>query len=444
MDLSPEFLQKNPGVEPNQSAVAYYDLPYRVVSSPENVLIVGAGTGNDVAAALRHHAQHVDAVEIDPLILRLGRNLHPEHPYASPNVTVHNDDARAYFKNAKASYDLIVFGYLDSHTMLSSYSSVRLENNVYTLQSLQEARSLLRPHGTMVLSFAGGRTFVSERIYAMLHEVFGKPPLAYWTDYDGAGVVFMEGEDWNPAAVGGFQEIGDRLRSPRTPVILATDQWPFLFLVRKTIPSGVTIVLVAFIALAALSCRRLLKIEHGMSGQSLHMFFLGAGFLLLETKGVTELSLLFGGTWITNTIVIAAFLLMAIAANALVMFYAVSRRVAYVLLFAALGFVGFFPYSLLSELATLPKVLAAGLLTALPVFFSGLIFSRSFRESADPGRALGMNLLGAVIGGALESLVMIGGTPVLGVLAILLYACSALTLIKDRRTPAMHEALSAA
>ena len=39
----------------------------------ENVLILGAGSGTDVAAALKHGAKHVDAVEIDPVILRLGK-----------------------------------------------------------------------------------------------------------------------------------------------------------------------------------------------------------------------------------------------------------------------------------------------------------------------------------------------------------------------------------
>ena len=35
-------------------------------------MIVGSGTGNDVAGALRNGSSAVDAVEIDPAILRLG------------------------------------------------------------------------------------------------------------------------------------------------------------------------------------------------------------------------------------------------------------------------------------------------------------------------------------------------------------------------------------
>src|SRR3984885_14344083 len=46
----------------------FYFYPYQHVtrSSLKHVLIVGAGTGNDVAVALSEGAQHVDAVEIDP------------------------------------------------------------------------------------------------------------------------------------------------------------------------------------------------------------------------------------------------------------------------------------------------------------------------------------------------------------------------------------------
>src|SRR5207245_8896435 len=63
----------------------FYQWPYTVFGDRfENVLILGAGTGTDVAAALRHGAQHVDAVEIDPVILELGAAHHPDRPYADP------------------------------------------------------------------------------------------------------------------------------------------------------------------------------------------------------------------------------------------------------------------------------------------------------------------------------------------------------------------------
>jgi hypothetical protein len=140
VDLSPEFLRLYPQAEPNQHLVPYYELPYQLTPNAKNVLILGAGTGNDAAGALRHGAEHVDAVEIDPEILRLGRQYHPERPYISPRVTTYADDARAFLKKTKKKYDLVVFGYLDSSILLSSFSSLRLDNYVYTLESFQDAK----------------------------------------------------------------------------------------------------------------------------------------------------------------------------------------------------------------------------------------------------------------------------------------------------------------
>ncbi len=167
-DLSPDFLKQYPTAEPNRFLVPYYELPYQIVHHPKSVLILGAGTGNDVAGALRHGAERVDAVEIDPLILRIGQQYHPERPYDSSRVTPYVDDARAFLKKTKKKYDLIVFGLLDSTTLLSSFSSLRLDNYVYTVESFQDAKAVLADHGTLVLTFVTGRSFATDRLYATL------------------------------------------------------------------------------------------------------------------------------------------------------------------------------------------------------------------------------------------------------------------------------------
>src|ERR1035438_9201388 len=99
-----------------------YDSPFQFASSTNRVLVVGAGAGNDAAAALRHGAFRVAAVEIDPLISTLGARLHPEQPYASPKVHLINNDARNFMRNCQEKYDVIIFGLLDSHTEFSGYS----------------------------------------------------------------------------------------------------------------------------------------------------------------------------------------------------------------------------------------------------------------------------------------------------------------------------------
>jgi hypothetical protein len=138
LDLRTESVQRS---RLRKTWADYYAIPYLVKPAPRDVLVVGAGTGNDVAAALRHGAGHVVAVEIDPTIQQIGRALHPEAPYASPRVTAVVDDARSFMRNTAEKYDLIVYGLLDSHTLLSGISEVRLDSYVYTVEAFREARS---------------------------------------------------------------------------------------------------------------------------------------------------------------------------------------------------------------------------------------------------------------------------------------------------------------
>jgi hypothetical protein len=138
---------------------------------------------------------------------------------------------------------------------------------------------------------------------------------------------------------------------------------------------------------------------------------------------------LFGSTWAVNSIVIAAFLAMALLANLLVMKRPVGYVTAYLGLLLSALLSSVFPYETLNSLPFGIRVLAAGSLAALPVFFSGIVFSQSLLKFTNTNQALGINLIGAIVGGALETSVMIGGTGILGPLAILLYIGSALPLM---------------
>ncbi len=104
---TPEFDNVSVNGIPHQtiSTVAYrkkteplYFTPYERIGKRQvgDVLIVGAGTGTDVAIALAHGASHVDAVEIDPRLYALGKQLQSNHAYQDPRVTVHITDGRAY------------------------------------------------------------------------------------------------------------------------------------------------------------------------------------------------------------------------------------------------------------------------------------------------------------------------------------------------------------
>jgi SAM-dependent methyltransferase len=435
VDLSPEFLKRYPQAEPNRFAVPYYELPYTLVAHPKNVLILGAGTGNDVAGALRHGAEHVDAVEIDPVILEIGRKHHPEHPYDSPRVAAYTDDARSFLKKTKTRYDLVVFAFLDSTTLLSSFSSLRLDNYVYTVEGFENAKAVLTDQGTLVVSFATGRNFATDRLYATLSTAFGAAPTAYFTGFWVSGILLVEGQARNTKLPQLVDVSGELQARASRGVLLSTDNWPFLYLTDRSVPGTVLVAAGLFLLMTWIVLRKFDLIAWKTNPTHLHFFFLGAGFLLLETKAVTQLSLLFGGTWIVNALVIGAFLIMSLSANVLVGLRRVPMPVSYAILLMLLIGDFWFPYSKVNATSVGSRLLVGGGWAALPVFFSGLVFSSSFKRFDRPAEMLGINLLGAVLGGILENAVMIGGSPMLKSLALAMYAASAVALFRIRLQP---------
>ena len=165
LDLSPSFVTSHPKYF-KQAPVEWnaINLPYHFYQDPPSVLVLGAGTGNDVAAALRNGAEHVTAVEIDPLILNLGKTLHFEKPYDSPRVTPVLDDARSYMETTNDRFDLVIFSFLDSHTTSSYYSNIRIDNYVYTVEAVQATKRLLKPDGILVVKFQVDTPWIAGRI----------------------------------------------------------------------------------------------------------------------------------------------------------------------------------------------------------------------------------------------------------------------------------------
>jgi hypothetical protein len=303
---------------------------------------------------------------------------------------------------------------------------------VYTVESFQNAKALLADQGTLMLSFATGRSFATDRLYATLESAFGTPPAAYFTGFWVNGVILIEGGARDTKLPQLIDASADLRARTNSTTLLATDNWPFLYLTERSIPGPVLVVAGLFFLLVWMVLRKSNCLAWKTSLPHLHFFFLGAGFLLLETKAVVQLSLLFGGTWIVNSIVIGAFLAMALAANALAGMFRVSAVAMYSILLLLLTLDFWFPYSAISGLTTGEKILVGGGWAALPVFFSGIVFSSSLQRFGRPAEALGVNLFGAVLGGLMENAVMIGGTPILKGLALVMYAASGFALFRSR------------
>ena len=413
----------------------YYDLPYKLHGDPAAVAVVGAGTGNDVAAALRAGVRSVSAIEIDPVIAKLGRRFHPEKPYADPRTEVFINDARSFLRTTTDKYDLIVYGLLDSHGLLSHASSVRLDSFVYTIEGLREARARLNDDGILCLSFAHMGPEMGRKIYLMLQQAFdGCPPVCIRAGYDGAD-VFVQATN-GPLTVpdhllaqSGFENITPAYADASLRTDPATDDWPFFYMPRRIYPFSYLGMMLLVIVLAAILNGTFLRQRPRYSQAA--FFFLGAGFMLVETKGITELGLAFGNTWQVIGIVIAGILVMAFLANCLVQVLGLSNpHPPFVLLLLSLA-----GGLLLARSGGLPSTtwgrLATVAVLTCPMFFSGMVFSTMLSSSRGIAGVMALNLLGAMCGGVLEYNAMYFGYRFLYWLAMGLYllgfACSYLS-----------------
>jgi spermidine synthase len=433
-NLSPAFVDANYDVDPHHfdEHQSQYNAPFSLGTQLDDVLIVGAGTGNDVAAAQRAGVENIVAVEIDPLILQMGQELHPEQPYATPKGVIRvTQDARSFFRTDINKYDLVVFGLLDSHTLFSTATSLRIDNFVYTIESLTEVRNLLKKEGLLVLSFGipEENNWVGLRLYKNLTKAFGHPPQTY--EYLSGNIVFLIGHQPiseplldNPLVK---QRPDYRLIDflPET-----TDNWPYLYLRDRAIPNTYIFALLGVILISYLFVRKLFPNFRQFNP---HFFFMGTAFFLLETKSITEIALLLGSTWIVNAAVITAILLMIVLANIIVeKMNLTNPRPLYILLALTLIINFFVPIGNLLRLPIIWRIIFASLMQAVPLFFAGMIFAITFSKTPSIEIALGSNILGSVVGGIFEYSSLILGIRSLYLIALLFYILSALPIFRSR------------
>lgn len=468
------------------------------------VLIIGAGSGNDLSRALQWCPAdaRIDAVEIDPVIQRLGAEHHPDRPYADPRVTLHLNDGRNFLRTAPAGeYDLVVFALIDSLVLQSGYSNLRLESYLFTTEAFRDVRRVLKPSGVTAVYNFFRQGWIAARLRDELATAFESEPVMLTNppkdtvrlnEFDRGFTVFFAGSPeaidplrsafartgntyWYPWAVpvgtdtpNGFRpaddpppalrasgyvvpmDIGGQPVEPRwvrfrladlelsTPDLApATDDWPFLYTRRPAVPDhtvrgmGLMVLLslglwwaVSRAAGPAVPWDSKRGGEWGLAARS---FFLGAGFMLVETKAVVHMALLFGGTWTVNTVVFAAVLLMSLAGNLLAL--AVKPRNLtpyYAALFASLLLNVLIPIDAFLGLPTPAQVGGACLLAFAPVACAGVIFSASFARSARPNRVFGANVAGALLGGLAENASMLLGFRYLILVAAGFYLLSGL------------------
>jgi hypothetical protein len=249
-----------------------------------------------------------------------------------------------------------------------------------------------------VLSEALGR-----KIYLMLQEAFdGRAPLSIGSE--GGNTTFLVSNDraWQPPAtlMAGLKDMTSTYANSVAPASVSTDDWPFFYMPQRVYPVSYLIMIVLILALSLLLVGNFVAEAPRFS--HLSFFFLGAGFMLIETKGITEMGLTFGNTWQVIGVVFAGILTMAFLGNCLVQWLMIKRpHISYVFLLAALaaGWLaarsGGFGSTPIGRLETV-------VLLSLPLLFSGIVFSTLIAARSKISSIMAMNLLGAIVGGLLE------------------------------------------
>jgi hypothetical protein len=415
-------------------ARAAYDLPYAVAASHRRVLVLGAGGGTDAEVALLNGAEQVDAVEIDPVLVAISRRFNASGVYDNPRVAIHVDDARSFVRRSPGGYDMVVFGWLDSQALSSAMTNVRLDGFVYTVESIRAAYSLLNETGTLTLSFFAGTDWMASKLSHMVAEGTGKEPAVYRR----AGHLILAvsraplREIASPYA--GFTRASFAAMAVTPESEPPRDDWPFLYVSGRQVPSDYMIVIAILLAVSVLAVR--MARPGALGGANPRLFFLGVGFLLLETKSIGDCALYFGATWLVTTIVVAGVLLMVLASNLVALRVQVNERWAYAALLASLILVAVVDRQSILALDIGARLAWALVVIPLPIFFAGLIFSSALRSAPVASVALGANLIGAMLGGFSEYLSMLTGSAALMVIVIAAYAASALAGSRGQPGPA--------
>ena len=278
-----------------------------------DVLIIGAGSGNDVAIALAQGAEHVDAVEIDPRLYELGARAPSRPTLRRPAGRRSTSTTGARSSSAPTEqYDLILFALPDSLTLVSGQSSLRLESYLFTSEAIEAARDHLKPrrrvrHVQLLPRAVARRSAARARSHAVVRttpcvETVGRQGrLAVLTAVpQGRRAPCKCSTGWTPT-----DGRSGLARHRRPPVPLLAGAIASRLLPRHARPDPGRVARRSF----AWSAGPLAPMRAYTD-----LFFMGAAFLLLETKSVVQFALLFGTTWFVNALVFAGVLLSVLAA----------------------------------------------------------------------------------------------------------------------------------
>ena len=349
------------------------------------------------------------------------------------NITTTIDDGRAFLRRTEKKYDLVVYGLPDSTGLVSSRANMRVESYLFTVEAFRAVLAHLTPTGVFVVYNNYREFWLVDKIAGMLQEAAGQPPLvaadrnATATMMVGPGLAAIQRRA--PIAI------------PSTVPPSATDDWPFLYLKGPHLPelyrrslaviALFSVVLVAgFAWFAGRRDARAAKPAHVFRVDG-PMFFMGAAFMLLETKSIVTFGLLFGTTWLTTALAIGAILFLVLVAIAINARFVVGSVVPWIALLAAsLALVYVLPPERFLLDNPVVRYVVGALAALSPAMFANVIFAKLLGEAKETPRSLASNLIGAVMGGIAEYASLVMGYRALVPMVAAFYALAFLLLLR--------------
>src|SRR4030066_1470059 len=150
---------------------------------------------------------------------------------------------------------------LDSHLQLSGLSTLRLESFIYTVEAFEDVKKHMDEKSIFVVHLGSTRRWMGERLYWSLTQAFGAEPRLFTTSNSPFGsVAFVYGpediliHDRYPNLEKIISPSAQPFKEAKAITVLATDDWPHLYLSKPKIPRIYYYVLsvIALISLTAL------------------------------------------------------------------------------------------------------------------------------------------------------------------------------------------------
>ncbi len=132
------------------------------------VLLISGGVSGTAREILKYGVERVDYVELDPLIVEVGRRYLPEN-LQDRRIKVINTDGRRYVKRAHRRYDVVI-------TDLPDPSTSQI-NRFYTYEFFAEVKRVLSKGGVLSFSLGHYENYLSEelaRLIAATHRTLRK------------------------------------------------------------------------------------------------------------------------------------------------------------------------------------------------------------------------------------------------------------------------------